>query len=126
MKRREFITVLGGAAAWPLAARAQQTDRRRRIGVLMSTGEDDAERQRLLAAFRDGMQALGWAEGGTLEFIYRWAGGSSERVRSFAKELVAIAPDLLLTQSVELVTALRDETRTIPILFGSASDPTEV
>ena len=127
--RRDFISMLGAAAALPMArplvARAQSGPMRR-IGVFMSTGDDDPERQRLLKSFREAMSALGWIEGRNVQFIYRWAGGRSDRVAPLARELVALAPDLLVTQSVELVSALHDATRTIPILFGSASDPIEV
>ena len=126
MRRREFITLLGGATAWPLAAQAQQTDRMRRIGVLSPTSEADTERQAQLKAFRDTFAGLGWIEGRNVAFEYRWTGESSDLVQAFAKELVALAPDLLLTQSVQLVSALRNETRIIPILFGGASDPIEV
>jgi putative ABC transport system substrate-binding protein len=127
LKRREFITWLAGAvAARPLAARAQPGDRVRRIGVLMPTSGADIERQAQLKAFRDTLAGLGWIEGRNVAFDYRWTGASSDLVRGYAKELVALAPDLLLTQSVQLVAALRDETRTIPILFGGGSDPIEV
>ena len=127
MRRREFLGVLGGvAAAWPVVARAQQGERVRRIGVLMPSSEGDVERQTQLKAFRDALADLGWTPGRDVAFDYRWTGASSNLVRVYAKELVALAPDLILTQSVQLVSALRDETRTIPILFGGASDPIEV
>jgi putative tryptophan/tyrosine transport system substrate-binding protein len=126
MRRRDFLGVLGGAAAWPLVARAQQTERMRRIGVLMPYPEGSAATQPQLMAFRDALSGLGWTAGQNLSFDYRWTGGSNDLVRTYAKELVALAPDLILTASVQLVSALRDETRTIPILFGAASDPVEV
>jgi putative ABC transport system substrate-binding protein len=130
MRRREFITLLtllgGAAAAWPLRTHAQQGERMRRIGVLMPSTEGDLERQAQLKTFRDALADLGWTEGRNVVFDDRWAGASSDLVRVYAKEIVALAPDLILTQSVQLVSAIRDETRTIPILFGGASDPIEV
>jgi putative ABC transport system substrate-binding protein len=125
--RRDILTLLGGTAVvWPLAARAQQRERMRRIGVLMPTSEADAERRAQLKVFLDSLAALGWAEGRNVTFEYRWTGASGDLARATAKELVAKAPDLILTQSVQMVTALRDETRTIPILFAGASDPVEL
>jgi len=127
MRRREFIAFLVGAAAtWPVAAHTQQGERMRRIGVLMPSSEGDVERQAQLKVFRDALAGFGWTAGRNVAFDDRWAGASSDLVRVYAKELVALAPDLILTQSVQLVSALRDETRTIPILFGAASDPIEV
>jgi putative ABC transport system substrate-binding protein len=125
MKRRAFITLLGGATAWPLAARAQQDQRMRRIGVLLPYPEDDASVQ-LFDAFRKALAGLGWTAGRNMIFDNRWTGTSNDRVRTYAKELVSLAPDLVLTASVQLVSALRDETRTIPILFAGASDPVEL
>jgi len=126
MRRRTFITMLGGAAAWPVVARAQQAIRMKRVGVLMPSSEGDVERQAQLTTFRDALAALGWTAGNNVAFDSRWAGARSDLVRTYAKELAALAPDLILTQSVQLIAALRDETRTIPILFGGASDPIEV
>jgi putative ABC transport system substrate-binding protein len=126
MRRREFIAGLGSAAAWPVAARAQQGERKRRIGVLMPTSEADAERQAQLKVFLSSLAVLGWTEGRNVTFEYRWTGPSGDLARASAKELVVQAPDLILTQSVEMVTALRHETRTIPILFAGASDPVEL
>src|SRR5712691_10828176 len=98
--RRKFIAVLGGAAAaWPLAARAQQSDRMRRIGVLMSASENDPEFQVFLAAFREGLQKLGWAEGRNIRIDTRWGAADVEAMHRFAKELVALQPDLILTQN---------------------------
>jgi putative tryptophan/tyrosine transport system substrate-binding protein len=122
MRRREFITLLGGAAVWPLAARAQQAERLRRIGMLMPSAETDADEQARIKTFRDALDRLGWKEGKNIQFEYRWARSDSKLVRAFAKELVALSPDAIVTQSTQLVHALRDETRTIPILVGSASD----
>ena len=97
MKRREFITLLGGAAAWPLAARAQQPDRMRRIGVLMSTAADDAVGRARLAAFHQAMQQMGWSEGRNLRIDTRWGTNDTNRDRKFAEELVALAPDVILS-----------------------------
>jgi hypothetical protein len=94
MKRREFITLLGGVAAWPLAARAQQGDRMRRVGVLSNPGSDDAEMQSRTAAFVQGSQELGWTVGRNLQIDYRWSNGDAERLRSHALELVALKPTL--------------------------------
>src|SRR5215813_4631299 len=97
MKRREFITLVGGAAAaWPLAARAQQADRVRRIGVLMNTGADEPESQARLAAFMQGIQELGWAAGGNLRIDYRWSPSDLARLRQDAAELVALRPEIIL------------------------------
>ena len=125
MRRREFITLLGGAASWPLAARAQQAERTRIIGMLMSSAETDADAQARAKAFQDALAGLGWSQGQTIQFVYRWTRGDTKLVRAYAKELVAMSPDAILTQGTQLVHALRDETRTIPIVFGSASDPIE-
>ena len=97
MKRREFITLLGGAAAaWPLAARAQQPERVRRIGVLMHLAADDPEGQARIGAFLQGLQEWGWAVGRNVRIEYRWAAGDAERIRKYATELVALAPDVIL------------------------------
>ena len=96
MRRREFITLLGGAAAaWPLAARAQQPERMRRIGVLMDLAADDPEAPARVAAFARGLQELGWIEGRNIQIDYRWGGGDLDRVRRYAAELVALAPDVI-------------------------------
>ena len=125
MRRREFITLLGGAAAaWPLAARAQQSERMRLIGVLMAYAESDPEGQAWVAVFRGGLQKLGWAEGRNIRIETRWAppenAGSRER---FAKELVALQPELILSHTTPTTSALLRETRTIPIVFANVSDP---
>src|SRR5262245_16567462 len=96
MRRREFITLLGGAVAWPLAARAQQGERVRRIGVLMPFTADDREGQARLLAFAQGLQQLGWAVGSNLRVDARWGTGDAERIRKYAAELLALAPDLIL------------------------------
>jgi putative tryptophan/tyrosine transport system substrate-binding protein len=122
-KRREFITLLGGAAAaWPLAARAQQAAARR-IGVLMAVAADDAETKAELAGFREGLARLGWIEGRDIHIDYRFAGGNPERFSVFAKELIALHPELILVQSTPVTAVLQRETRAIPIVFVQVSDP---
>jgi len=123
LKRREFITLLGGAAAWPLAARAQQPERVRRIGVLMSATADEPESQARLAAFLQGLQEAGWAVGRNLRIDYRWAGGDRARLRRYAQELVALGPDVVLGGMGTTPQALQEATRTIPIVFTQAIDP---
>jgi putative ABC transport system substrate-binding protein len=124
MKRREFITLLGGAAAlWPLAARAQQGERMRRIGMLMAVSENDHEYQAFLAAFREGLQKLGWAEGRNIRIDTRWAALDAEAMQRFAKELVALQPDLIVSQSTPTTASLLQQTRTIPIIFALVIDP---
>src|SRR5262249_6243718 len=124
MKRREFITLLGGAAAaWPLAARAQQGVAVRRIGVLMGWPESDAVAQAQVAAFRTDLQGLGWTEGRNIRLDYRWAELNAEAMQRFAKELIALKPDLILSQTTPSTAALLQHTRTIPIVFALVSDP---
>ena len=124
MRRREFITLLGSAAAsWPLAARAQQTERVRRIGVLLAYAESDSEAQAMIAAFREGLQKLGWTEGRNVRIDYRWAAADTELMQRFAKDLVALQPDLILSQTTPTTAALLQQTRTIPIIFATVSDP---
>jgi ABC-type uncharacterized transport system substrate-binding protein len=123
VKRREFITLLGGAAAWPLAAHAQQPERMRRIGVLMGYAESDPEAKGFFAGFMQTLADLGWIDGRNLQMNVRWAPGSVDRMRSFAKELVELQPDVILANSTPVTAALQRETRTIPIVFAVASDP---
>ena len=124
MKRREFITLLGGAAAWPMGGRAQQPlGRMRRIGVLMNLAPDDAEGQARLAAFLQGLQEAGWAVGRNAQIDIRWAGGNAEQMRRQVTEMVALAPDVILASSPQVVAPLRDATRTIPIVFVAVVDP---
>ena len=123
MKRRNFITLLGGAAAWPLAARAQQPERMRRIGALLYPAADDPTAEASIAAFRQGLQRLGWSEGRNISIDLRWGGGDLERVRRYAAELVASAPDLILVSSGSALAALQNVTRTVPIVFVSVTDP---
>jgi putative tryptophan/tyrosine transport system substrate-binding protein len=124
MKRRGFITLLGGAAvAWPLAARAQQSDRMRRIGVLMSYAESDPEAQSRLTALREGLQKLGWSEGRNIRIDTRWGVLDAESGQRFAKELVVLQTDLILTTSTPVTASTLQQTRTIPIVFVGVSDP---
>src|SRR5262245_48080561 len=124
MRRREFITLLSGVAiAWPLAARAQQPDLTRRIGVLVGFAESDREGQAFVAAFREGLRKRGWAEGRNIQIEYRWTALDKELMQRFAKELVALQPDLILTQSTPATAELLQQTRTIPIVFGLLADP---
>ena len=123
IRRREFITLLGGAAAWPVAARAQQGDRVRRIGVLMSRDENDPEGKRRYSAFTQALAGLGWTEGRNLRMDLRWVGADAGRIRVSAQELVALQPDIILTQATPNTAAVQRETRTIPIVFVGVSDP---
>ena len=122
MKRREVITLLSGAAAWPLAAGVQQPDRVRRIGVLNGLAETDAEVQTYDAAFRKRLDELGWIDGRNIHIDYRWGAGSVEPMRLFAKELVQLNPEVIFTFTTPATAALQAETSTIPIVFA-ASDP---
>jgi putative ABC transport system substrate-binding protein len=123
MKRREFITLIAATAAWPLAARAQQPERIRRIGVLMSLAAGDPEAQGCLVAFVQGLQELGWSVGRNLRIGIRWAAGEPELFGRYAAELVALAPDVILGAVTTSVRALLEVTRTVPIVFASATDP---
>ena len=124
MRRREFITLLGGAAAaWPLAARAQPRERMRRIGVLMSLAADDPEGQARLTAFVQGLQELGWTDGRNVQIDYRWPAGDAERIRRYAAELAALAPDIILAGGGAVVPSLLQATRAIPIVFTQTPDP---
>ena len=122
MKRREFISLLGAAAAWPLAARAQQPERMRRIAVLMNGAAKDAEGQARLAALLRGLQDLGWTDGRNVRIDIRWGAGDSDRRRRYAAELVALAPDIILAESSPAVAALQ-HVRTVPIVFAGVIDP---
>jgi putative ABC transport system substrate-binding protein len=122
MRRREFITLVASAAAWPVA-RAQQPNRMRRIGVLMAFTENDQQGIARVAAFRDGLQKLGWAQGRNIHVDTRWAGANTKTINRFAKELVALQPDLILSNSTPTTLALLQQTRTIPIIFAVVSDP---
>ncbi len=124
MRRREFITLLGGAAAaWPLAARAQQRERMRRIGVLLSAAADDPEGQARITAFVQELQRLGWTDGRNMLIDVRWAAGKADDTRKYATELVALAPDVILASGGSVVGALLQLTRTVPIVFTQTTDP---
>ncbi len=121
MRRREFIAVLGGAAiAWPLAVRAQQGERVRRIGVLLSAATDDPEYPTLLSAFRHRLQELGWSDGRNLRTDVRWGGGTAEGTRKHAAELVALAPDVIVAPGGASTEPVLQATRSIPVVFTIA------
>jgi putative tryptophan/tyrosine transport system substrate-binding protein len=122
MRRRAFITLLGAAAAWPLAARAQR-EQVRRIGVLASLPSDNPEGMARLTAFVQSLQQLGWTDGQNVRIDYRWAAGDAERIRRYAVELVALAPDVILSPGTLITAALLQATRTIPIVFAQTTDP---
>jgi putative ABC transport system substrate-binding protein len=125
MRRREFITLLGGAAAaWPLSARAQQAEMRR-IGVLFPLAEGDPSGQGYIKSFLKGLQALGWIPGRNLQIDYRWSGTNSDRIQTHAAELIGLKPDVILAQTTLVVPALQRETRSIPIIFMQINDPVE-
>ena len=124
LRRREFITLLGGAAAaWPLAARAQQPERMRRVGVLMNTAADSADGQARFAAFVHGLKQLGWTDGRNARLDVRWAAGDPESIRRYAAELVALAPDVILASGGTSLGPLRQVSRTVPTVFTGVSDP---
>jgi putative tryptophan/tyrosine transport system substrate-binding protein len=123
VKRREFITLLGGAAAaWPLATSAQQGERVRRIGVIMSLAADDPEDQARVAALRQGLQQVGWTDGRNVRIDIRWPAGDPERVRKYGAELVALAPDVILATG-DTTEPLQQATHAIPIVFVLVADP---
>ena len=122
MRRREFIGLIGGtAAAWPLAARAQQG--MRKLGVLMIVADNESDSKRRIAAFQEGLRGLGWHDGQNIRIEYRWAAGRAELVRQYARELVALAPDVILANGTAVVAELKALTRSIPIVFALAIDP---
>jgi putative ABC transport system substrate-binding protein len=123
IRRREFIAGLGGAAAWPLAARAQQRDRMRRIGVLMPAAADDPESLARIGAFLQGLQELGWTGGRNVRIEYRWGSGNAELIRKSAVELVALAPDVILATGTSAMAPLQQAKPTFPIVFVNVSDP---
>src|SRR5262245_19903850 len=123
MRRRDFMTLIGGAASWPLGARAQQPERMRRIGVLFQAAKSDVEFQPRLQAVLDGLGEFGWTEGRNLQLEYRWAGGNVDEIRRHAAELVVLAPDVLVAAGSAAVGTLQEATRTIPIVFATAGDP---
>jgi putative ABC transport system substrate-binding protein len=123
MRRREFITVLCGAATWPLAARAQQGERVRRIGMLASGTENDQASQTYIAALRDGLAQLGWVEPRNLRIDLRFGGGDAERIRTHAAELVSLSPDVIVTTTSAATRAAQQQTHTIPIVITGVGDP---
>jgi putative ABC transport system substrate-binding protein len=126
LRRREFIAALGGAAAWPLAASAQQGDRVRRIGVLSSGDENDPWAKSNFSAFTPALAELGWTDGRNVRMDLRWGRGDINRIRALAQELVGLQPDIILTASGAATVALQRETRTIPIVFANAGDPVTI
>jgi ABC-type uncharacterized transport system substrate-binding protein len=123
LRRREFILALGGAAAWPLAARAQQRGRVRRIGVLVGASENDPEAPTSAEAFRQTLEQLGWKEGSSVRIVMRWGAGDPDRMRAYAKELIETAPDVAVADSTPAALALRRESGTTPIIFIQAGNP---
>jgi putative tryptophan/tyrosine transport system substrate-binding protein len=128
MKRREFIGAVGGALGapsvlWPLAARAQQPERVRRVAVLMGVAESDPAQQSFVLAFTQALQDLGWRSGRNIQIVYRWGGGDAEKIQSFAREFVELKPDLIVAHTTPVVAALKQQTSTIPIVFTQVSDP---
>jgi putative tryptophan/tyrosine transport system substrate-binding protein len=122
--RRQFISALGGGMiAWPHSARAQQADRMRRVGMLMNLAKNDLEAQRLVTVFRNKLEKLGWTDGRNLQIDDRWTGGDVGRIRELAKELVELSPDVVVGYATPSVVALQQETRFIPIVFLSVTDP---
>jgi putative ABC transport system substrate-binding protein len=123
MRRREFITLLGGvAAAWPVAARAQTTERMRRIGELIASAESDPERQKDVKAFQEALQDLGWIDGRNIQIDIRWA-PDRESMQRFAKDLVALQPEVILAPTTSATQAILQQTRTIPTIFAVSNDP---
>ncbi len=123
IERRAFIASLGGAAAWPMLSRAQQASGMRRIGMLTTFAESDRLAVGWDAAFRKGLDALGWHDGRNVEIVSRWAAGDSDRLQAFAMELVGQQPDVIFAVTTPSVAALLHETRTLPIVFAQVSDP---
>ena len=123
MKRRDFITLLGGAASWPLAAQAQQPEQMRKVGVLMNFPSNDEEGQARITAFAQALLKLGWTEGGNVRTHTRWAADDVDRYRRYAEELVALTPDVILASGSPSVEALLRVTRSVPIVFANVIDP---
>jgi putative ABC transport system substrate-binding protein len=122
VRRREFITLLGGAAAWPLAARAQPADRMRRIGILVSAASD-ADAQVRIAVFQQGLHKLGWTDGRNIRSELRWGAGDTDRIQAYATELVGLKPDVIFSVGAPALAALHRATNTIPIVFTQVADP---
>jgi putative ABC transport system substrate-binding protein len=123
IQRRNFITLLGGAAAWPLAARAQQGGRVRRIAVLMAGDENDPVQKNFISAFTQALAGLGWTEGRNVRMDIRWAGADNDRMRAVARELVGLQPDIIVPNGTRTTAVLQRETQAIPTVFVNASDP---
>src|SRR5262245_38627337 len=121
--RRNFITLLGGTAAWPLAAQTQQAERVRRIAFLHGLPEGDAEARARVTIFRQELETLGWKQGRNIEIVHRFAGGDVARIQAYVTELVSAAPDLIVASSTPVITALKQATSTIPIVFALLNDP---
>jgi putative ABC transport system substrate-binding protein len=122
MKRREFITLVGGAAAWPLVSRAQN-NRVRRVGMLMNLSADDIEATARIVAFVQELQRLGWTVGHNLQIEYRWGAGDADKFRKYAAELAMLAPDVIVTSGAGTVAALLQATSNVPIVFALVADP---
>ena len=123
MRRREFITLVSGAAAWPLTVRAQQSDRMHTIGVLMNLPESNPESPPRISALRDGLRKLGWVDGRNLRIVTRWGGSDLDHATGYAAELVAIKPEVIFAGTTVPLTALHQATQTIPIVFAQTADP---
>jgi putative ABC transport system substrate-binding protein len=124
LKRREFMTLIGGAAVtWPIAARAQQAGQMRRIGLLMALADDDPQGKTRIAALRQALENLGWTEGRNLRIEYRWTAGDPERARVYAAELVALKPDVIFAAPTSIAAAVQRETRSVPVVFAQVADP---
>src|SRR5260370_2071367 len=123
MRRRKFITLIGGAAAWPLAAHAQQGDRVRRVGVLMAVAESDVDVRAGVAIFQQSLQELGWSDGRNIRIDYRWGDADADRIQALAKELVGLQPDVLVAHSTPSAKSLLQATRSTPIVFLTVTDP---
>jgi ABC-type uncharacterized transport system substrate-binding protein len=123
MKRREFISLIGGVAAWPLAADAQQVEKMRRIGVLTGYAESDPEGQARVAAFGQGLREFGWVDGRNVRIVHRWAAADPDLLRAYAAELVGMTPDVILVNNPQELTAVQRESRNVAIVFAGVSDP---
>ena len=123
MIRRQFITLLGGAVAWPLAARGQQGERMRRVGVLLSLSADDPQGQARLKAFVQGLQQLGWTDGRNMRIDTRWSAGNADDTRKYAAQLVALAPEVIVASGGSVAGPLLQATRTVPVVFTLTPDP---
>lgn len=123
MRRRDFIAAFGGAAVWPLSALAQQPGAMRRIGLLMGFPEGDVQAHSYVAAMRQKLESLGWVDNRNVQFTTRWGGGDPERTRTYAKELIGLSPDVIVTSTNQVTEIMRQETKTIPVVFASLGDP---